>query len=300
MSAYRFIYTLFFFLGSLASSAQDLNVRVQVLSPLVQSANRNPLDLLSRSITEFLNSKKWTNNNLKANERIECSFVINIVEWDGGSNYRAEAQIISNRPVYNSAYNSPVLSISDKDFNFSYNEGDPLDFATNQFVGNLQSLLAFYAYIIVGLDADTFQQEGGTPYFLIAQEVVNNAQTSSFVGWKSIESMRNRFWLVSNLLDANYLPLRTFSYQYHLNGLDRMAESQREARKTITDLLPGLKKVDRIAQGAMYNQVFFTAKSDELSSILTSLSPSERLKAINLLIEIDPGNTVKYEAIRKI
>lgn len=300
MKTSKIVLLLFFTLGLSRAKAQDLFARVQVLSPLVQTANKNAFDQLSRSITDFLNTKKWTNNQVQQNERIECSFVINITEWDGGSNYKAEVQIISNRPVYNSAYNSPVLSISDREFSFSYNDGDPMDFANNQFIGNLQSLLAYYAYIIVGLDADTFSPEGGTPYFLMAQEIVNNAQTTSFAGWKSMESLRNRYWLANNLLDPNYLPLRIFSYHYHLNGLDKMADHQQEARKAISQWIPSLGKVDRLAQGAMYNQLFFTAKSEELAAILSGLSPSDRLKAINLLIEIDPGNINKYEAIRKI
>ncbi len=280
--------------------AQEIFARVQILSPMVQTANKNALDQLGKSVTDFLNTRNWTGHQVRPNERIECSLVINILEWDGASNYSAEAQIISNRPVYNSAYNSPVLSISDKDFNFNYNEGDPLDFADNQFIGNLQSLLAYYAYIIIGLDADTFSIEAGTPYFLKAQEIVNNAQNSSFTGWKPLDGLRNRYWLMNNLLDPNYLPIRTFSYEYHIDGLDKLADKPSEARNTIGQLLPSLHKVDRLAQGAMYNQLFFTAKSEELAAVLSGLSPTERLKAINILMEIDPGNINKYEAIRKL
>ena len=189
------------FLLQLPAQAQDLNARVQILSPLVQNTNKRALDVLQRSITDFLNNKQWSTNRLKPSERIDCSFVINITAWDGSANFTAEAQIISTRPVFNTSYNSPLLNMTDKEFSFTYTEGDPMDYSDQQYLGNLTSLLAFYAYIITGLDADSFSPNGGTPYYNMAQTVVNNAQNSTNSGWKSIESLRNRFWLVSNLLD---------------------------------------------------------------------------------------------------
>lgn len=283
-----------------AVSAQDLNAQVQLLSPQVQSTNKRAFDVLRQAITDFLNNKKWSESDILPEERIDCSFVITIKEWDGSSNYKAEAQIISTRPVYNSTYNSTVLSLSDRQFDFSYNEGEPLDFSDQQYLNNLTSLLAFYAYMIVGLDADTFKLNGGSPYYTLAQQVVNNAQTTNFTGWKSIESLNNRFWVASNMLDNNFQALREFSYKYHIGILDKMADNQNTPRRGLLDLLPTLKRVDRLAQGAIYNQLFFTAKSDELAGIISGIQGPERMKAINLLSEVDPANIHKYETLKSL
>ncbi|MEH6307889.1 DUF4835 family protein [Olivibacter sp. CPCC 100613] len=280
--------------------AQDLNARVQILSPQVQATNKRAFDVLQQAMTDFLNNKKWSNQQILPEERIDCSLVITVKEWDGSSNYKAEAQIISTRPVYNTTYNSPVLTLSDKNFDFTYTEGEPLDFSSQQYLSNITSLLAYYAYLIVGLDADSFSEKGGTSYYTLAQNVVNNAQTANFTGWKSIESMNNRFWLVNNMLDNNYEPLRSFSYRYHLEVLDKMADNQNASKRTLIDLLPLLAKVDRMVQGAMYNQAFFTAKSDELANLIGGLTGPEKAKAINILAEADPGNSNKYETIKSL
>ncbi len=287
------------FLLQLPAQAQDLNARVQILSPLVQNTNKRALDVLQRSITDFLNNKQWSTNRLKPSERIDCSFVINITAWDGSSNFTAEAQIISTRPVFNTSYNSPLLNMTDKEFSFTYTEGDPMDYSDQQYLGNLTSLLAFYAYIITGLDADSFSPNGGTPYYNMAQTVVNNAQNSTNSGWKSIESLRNRFWLVSNLLDPKYKPLRDFLYSFYKEGLDIMADNQSTARRNIMQLLPSLQKVDRFAQGAVFNQVFFTAKADEFIGIASGMPQQDRVSALNILAQADPANANKYEALRK-
>lgn len=299
--ARRIILFFLLFLSLAASTwAQDLNAQVQILSPQVQATNKRAFDVLQQAISDFLNNKKWSESTILPEERIDCSVVITVKEWDGSSNYKAEAQLISTRPIYNSTYNSTVLSASDRNFDFSYNEGEPLDFSDQQYIGNLTSLLAYYAYIIVGLDADTFSQDGGTPYFTLAQRVVNNAQTANFSGWKSIEGLNNRFWIISNILDKNFQPLRDFSYQYHLSILDKMAENQTMPRKNLLDLLPLLKRVDRMVQGATYNQLFFSAKSDEFVGIISGLQGPDRIKAVNLLSEVDPANINKYETLKSL
>lgn len=294
----RLLFTLFLMVVVGYAGAQDLNARVQVLSPQVQNTNKRPLEVLQKAISDFLNNKAWSSNVIQPQERIDCSFVITINAWDGSSNFTAQAQIISTRPVYNTSYNSPVLSISDNNFNFSYDEGQMMDYSDQQFMNNLTSLLAYYAYIIVGLDADTFSPNSGTPFYRIAQGIVNNAQNSGFTGWRSMEGMNNRFWLVNNLLDQRYQPLRDFLYGFYLRGLDRMVEDEPAARKAILDLLPSLKSVDRLAQGAMFNQIFFTAKSDELIGIFSGMGTQERMQAFNILAEVDPANANKYESLR--
>src|SRR5690606_18716571 len=235
---------LFFLSSFQVGLAQDLNARVQVLSPQVQNANKLALEVLEKAISEFLNNRTWSANQVQPQERIDCSFVITINTWDGSSNFTAQAQVISTRPVFNTSYNSPVLTISDNNFNFSYTEGQLMDYSDQQYMNNLTSLLAYYAYVIVGLDADTFEENGGTPFYTAAQNIVNNAQNTGFTGWRSMEGTNNRFWLVNNLLDRRYQPLRDFLYSFYLNGLDTMSDNAPQARNTILDLLPLLQQVD--------------------------------------------------------
>ena len=281
------------------SEAQDLNARVQILSPQVQNTNKRALDVLQVAVRDFLNNRKWSNDNFLSQERIDCNIVINILEWDGSSNFKAEAQIQSGRPVFGSSFNSTILNLSDKDFSFTYTEGQPLDYSDQNFLNNLTSLLAYYAYVIVGLDYDTFSKMGGSQYYAKAQNVVNNAQNSSFAGWKAFESMKNRYWLVENLTNKAYNPIREVLYEYHRNGLDVMYDNQNRGRKNILGLLPQLQKIDKQKQGSMLNQVFFSAKANEIVNLLSQVSPQERVRSYNILSSLDPANITKYELLKK-
>lgn len=286
-------------LTGLCASAQDLNARVDIFAPQIQNTNKRSFDALEAAIRDFLNSRKWSTDNFQPAERIDCNFVLNITEWDGSSNFKCEAQIQSSRPVYGSTYNSTLLNLSDKEFNFNYSEGQPLDYSDQNFINNLSSLLAYYAYVIVGMDYDSFSKFGGSPYFAKAQNVVTNAQNSTFTGWKAFESLRNRYWLAENLTNKIYNPIRETLYDYHRNGMDVLADNRAKGRKQILSALPQLQKIDRQKQGAMLNQVFFSAKADELVNIISSADPSDRVKAYNLLSSLDPPNIAKYELLKK-
>ncbi|MBC7745226.1 MAG: DUF4835 family protein [Flavobacterium sp.] len=279
--------------------AQDLNARVQVLSPQIQSGNSRIFNVLENSIRDFLNNRRWSSDQLQSQERIDCNFVITIGTWDGSSNFKAEAQIQSNRPVFGTNFTTTVLNINDKDFDFSYSEGQPLDFTDQNFTNNLTSILAYYAYIITGLDYDTFSKFGGTAYFNKAQAVVNNAQNVSNSGWKAFENLRNRFWLAENLTNKTYFPVRESLYEYHREGLDVLSSNQQKAEKAILATLPRLQKIDKQKQGAMLPQLFFSAKADELVKVLNSSSPQEKIKAYNILADIDPANLSKYDILKK-
>jgi len=294
-------YLIFFCLFILTKvvHAQDLNARVQILAPKLANSNNRILDILESSIKDFLNNKRWSTDALLPQERIDCNFVITISDWDGASNFKAEAQIQSNRPVFNSSYSSTLLNISDKDFSFTYSEGQPLDFSEQNYINNLSSLLAFYAYIITGVDYDTFSKFGGTPYFERAQTVLNNAQIAPNSGWKAFENLRNRFWLIENLTNKSFNPIRESLYVYHRNGLDMMAENQAKGRKAVLSVIPELQKIDKQNQGSILNQIFFTAKSDEIIKILASAEPQEKLKAYTVLSQIDPANSLKYEVLKR-
>ena len=190
------------------------------------------------------------------------------------------------------------MSLNDKNFDFNYSEGQPLDFADQNFINNLSSLLAFYAYTIVGLDEDSFSKLGGSNYFTKAQDVLNNAQNAPYSGWVAFESLRNRYWLIENLNNKSYLPLRELLYTYHRQGLDLMSDNINKGRKNIADALPLLSELDKQKQGAMLNQVFFSAKAEEIVGIFSKSDPIERTKIYNILADVDPANITKYEALK--
>lgn len=285
-------------LFSTYAQAQELNARVQILSQQIQNTNKRVLDMLEISMRDFLNTRRWSADNFQAQERIDCNFVINITEWDGGSNFKAEAQIQSSRPIYGTTFNSTVLNYSDKEFGFNYTEGQPLDFSDLNYINNLSSLLAFYAYTIVGLDYDTFSKLGGNPLFAKAQTIINNSQNAPFPGWKAFESLKNRYWLAENLTNKAYNPIRESLYNYHRLGLDVMYDNKSKGRKEIMSVLPQLQNFDKQKQGSMLNQLFFTAKADELVNLLSQSEPKERMNAYNILSVLDPANVAKYDVLK--
>lgn len=294
---YSLIFLILLFCNT-SSIAQELNARVQILAPTVPNINKRNLEILQNIIREFLNNNKWSNETYTPIERIECNFVITITAWDGGSGYKAEAQIQSSRPVYNTAYNSTLLNISDKDYDFNYNEGQSLDFSDQNFISNLSSLLSFYAYTIIGLDKDSFNKLGGTYSYNKAQNILNVAQVSGNKGWKAFDGLKNRYWLNENLQNKGFEELRQFIYDYHLNGLDLMQEDPIAGAKRIITLLSALKKMDKQKVGSIFPNMYLATKADELVNILFATNPQDRIQAYNLLSEIDPANINKYEALK--
>jgi hypothetical protein len=285
--------------GSSSVYGQDLNARVEILSPQVQNTNKRVLDLLQKVMRDFLNNRSWSQRIVQPQERIDCSFVITITSWDGSSSFKAQAQIASTRPVFQSGYQSPMLNRMDTQFDFTYVEGQSLDFSDQQFSNNLTSLLAYYAYLIVGIDADTFAPNGGTTAFQAAQAVVNQSQYAGFEGWGSMDGTQNRYWIVQNLLDTRYQPIRAFWYAFSREGLDRMHDQPTQARVQMKELLSLLNQIDRQAQGAILDQLFFTAKVHEFVGIFGSLAIQDRMAISQLLIQMDPANATHYETLKK-
>lgn len=285
---------------SYSASAQDLNAQVKVISGKIQTTNRHIFQSLETAMKDFLNGRKWCQDQVAPQERFECSFVLNLTSWDGNSNFSGELQVQSSRPVFNSGYTSPVLNVNDKDIDFTYTEGQTLDYTDQNFTSNLSSIMAFYAYIVIGMDYDTFSRFGGNSYYQLAQTVVINAQSAgTYKGWKAFDSNTNRYWLAENMNDKVYVPLREFIYFYHRNGMDEMADNVSKGRKAISDQLPTLEKVDRTRLGAMLPILFFSAKGDELVSIFSKGDTKEKTEAIRILSAADPGNGNKYLAIAK-
>lgn len=295
---YLSLYTLLCFL-SFNVKAQDLNARVQVLSPKIATTNKRIFTSLQTAMREFLNGRKWSADNIQSSEKIDCNFVLTVTSWDNGTSFSGELQVQSTRPVYNAAYNTPLLSINDRDFDFTYTEGETIDFNNQNFQSNLSSVMAFYAYMILAFDYDSFSRFGGTPYYANAQTVVINAQSSSYRGWKAFDNNTNRYWLSENTMNKTYIPLREFLYTYHRLGLDLMIENAGNARKTIADALPVLTQLDRVRVGATLPTLFFLAKRSELVSIFSKADPQQRLQAMNILLQADPANGNLYQTLQK-
>jgi len=284
---------------SLSAKAQDLNARVTVLAPKIQTTNKRIFDQLATAMKDFLNGRKWAADPINPEEKIDCTFILNVTSWDGNATFSGELQVQSSRPVFNSSYSTALMIINDKSFDFTYQPGQTIDYSDQSFTSNLSSVMAFYAYVIVGMDYDSFSRFGGTPYFTAAQNVTNLAQSSSYKGWKAFDGNLNRYWLCENLNNKLYAPLRSFMYDYHRNGLDIMADNSGKGLKIIEALLPTLTQIDRTRIGDMYPVVFYTAKSDEFVSVLAKASPQDKTAAMNTLNQADPGNGNKYNTLQK-
>jgi hypothetical protein len=291
------IYLVLIFL-SFAASAQDLNARVEVLSPKIQTTNKRVFTELETAMKDFLNGRKWCQDPVLPQERFECSFVLNVTSWDGNSAFSGQLQVQSSRPVFNSSYTSTLFLTNDKDIDFTYSLGQTIDYSDQNYQGNLSSIMAFYAYIIIGMDYDTFSRYGGSAYFALAQNVVNLAQPGNSKGWKAFDSNINRYWLAENLNNKAYAPLRSFMYDYHRNGLDVMADNTSKGLKEISTILPELSQIDQTRLGATLPVVIYAAKSDELVSILSKADNQDRLAAMNILNQADPADGNKYNTLQ--
>jgi len=293
----------FYFLMPLNTIAQELNCNVQVISQQIQGTNRSIFKTLQESVYEFLNNRNWTRHVYSYNERIECNVLINLSEPISSDEFRGSIQIQARRPVFNSTYNSVLLNIRDDNVRFRYVENEPLEFNETVHRSNLTSLLAYYAYIILGFDYDSYSLYGGTEYFEKAQKIVDNAQNATEPGWKPYEgsSYRNRYWLVYNLLDDMYRPVREFNYRYHRLGLDMMSEQTGQGRANIEEAFRLLREVYRQQPDPyMYLlQVVLDAKTDEIVNIFRAVEspPDERRRVHEILTEIDPSNIGKYDTI---
>ena len=297
MRNYLFIF-IFLFLGKSIFS-QELNCQVSVVSPQLQgTTNKQIFDQLQKAIFEFMNNTKWTKDNYTIAERIDCSILINVVQQLSVDDYKATIQIQSRRPIFKSSYFSPTVNYIDENFVFKFQQFQQLDFNLNTFSNNLTSVLAFYAYVVIANDYDTYSNLGGTEYFQKAQLIVSNAQSAAEQGWKSFETNKNRYWIVENALQPVFQPIRECSYKYHRLGLDIMNEKPNEGRQEIlksTDLLVGVYK-NRPASFIM--ELYFNAKADEYVNIFSKAPPDEKAKIVETLTTVNPSNSTKYFKIQ--
>jgi hypothetical protein len=283
------------FLGN----SQELNCNVEINTTQIQGSDKSIFTKLQSAVFEFVNNRKWTNNVFENNERIECTMLINITEQVAIGNYKATIQIQSRRPAFNSSYNATILNHIDKDFDFIFNEFDPLTYSETTYINNLTSVISYYVYIILALDYDSFSLEGGTPYFEKALAIVNNAQASSNLGWKAFENDNNRYWLVNDFLRQNYLAYRKGMYQYHRLGFDVMAKDVAQGRVEVLNSLKEMEKVYDIKPNIFILQMFFNAKKDEIVNLFMQATTEEKNEATRILNKINPANSNDYKKIIK-
>lgn len=283
------------------ASPQELNCNVQVSAQKIQGSNRQVFITMQKDIYEFMNNTVWTNMVVSYAERIDCNILINLTDQLSADEFRGTIQVQLRRPVFNTTYNTTMLNFIDNSFQFRYVEFQPLEFDPATHRSNLISVLAFYAYIILGIDMDSFSPEGGTEFFQIAEKIVTNAQNAPEPGWKPYDGSRNRnrYWLVKNILDKEYSGVRKFLYEYHINGLDRLESKTGEARTNIVESLRLIQETYRRKPDPYmyFLQVVLDAKSDELVNIFTEAFPEEKGRVIQILNEIDPANKAKYQKI---
>ncbi|MEO6302741.1 MAG: DUF4835 family protein [Bacteroidia bacterium] len=282
------------------SFGQELNCQVTINSTQIQgTTNKQIFDQLQKAIYEFMNNRKWTNLVYNINEKIDCSFFINIKEAASLEDFSASIQVQSTRPVFKSSYPTQMFNYEDDNFQFKFQQFSQLEFNETTFQNNLTSVLAYYAYVVLATDADSYSPLGGTEYWQKAQLIVNNAQTAAEKGWRNSESQRNRYWLVENTLQPVFKGIRNCHYEYCRNGLDIMNEKVEEGRANILKSLDLLKPVYQARPASFSMQLFFNAKSTELVNIFKGATPEEKTKVVETLMLVDPANTTKYLKIQE-
>lgn len=277
---------------------QELNCNIQINSDQIQGTNKSVFTTLQKSMNEFVNNRRWTELTYTNDEKIECSMNVIVKKVENGA-FSAEIQIQSRRPIYNASYNSTLFNFKDNDFVFDYKEFDQLEMNENSITSNLTAVLAYYAYIIIGYDMDSFTRLGGTPYFQTAESIVNAAQAADLVGWKAFESPRNRYALINNIMDEAFKKYRNYFYEYHRLGLDEMSQNMTNARAKILAGLPLLREANRARPSAIVISSFMDAKSDEMINIFSKATDKEKKEAVEVLCDINPTYTERYEKILK-
>jgi Domain of unknown function (DUF4835) len=298
----RYLTLLFFLYFVAPAQSQELNCTVVLNYDQLfaqQTTDVNGLNQLKSAISDFMNSKKWTNDNFSSEERINCKLSINLIKSVSQGSYEANAQIIVTRPVFGTTYETVIFSYVDRFFNFGYLPNNPMYFNENTYSDELTQLLGFYAYIILAIDYDSFSKQGGNPFVQRAFNLSNIAQnTSGGSGWKQTD-IRSRFWLIENLMNQQFTSYRDSQYMYHRLALDKFIENPVIARRTILEVLTTIKQVNQLKASSVLINSFFDAKGEELVKILMPASKDERQKAFGIMSQLDPSKTEMYRKLVK-
>ena len=276
---------------------QDLNCDVVIDAARIETSDRRVFEDMEKAFEDFMNTRDWSPDEIKPEEQIKCGLSITLNEMPSIGVYKATVQIRSARPVYNTTYESILLNFADRDWSFEYVESQPLNFNENDYISNLTSMLAYYAYVIIGLDYDSFGELSGNPYYQKAQNIVTNAQQGNRPGWGALESTRNRYALITDITNQQMEDLRKGYYKYHRLGLDLFETKPEEARKKVLEVLESIKKIRDRYPSSIFVISFFDAKAEDLVDTLSDATIQDKRKAYNLLVDLNPTREDTYKAI---
>lgn len=296
-------FVIIIFSFSKVINAQELRARINVLSNRVGgNVDKKTFQTLQTALNNFINNRKWTTDNFSPEEKIDCSFLLNLESTNDANVYKASLTIQSARPVFNSSYLSPIINFQDNEIVFKYSEFQQMEFNENRVAGtdalasNLTAVIAYYIDLIIGLDYDSFSARGGDIYFQKAQNIVNNAPDGRNIsGWKAFDGTRNRYWLVENLLNSRYTLIHDAYYRFYRTGMDKLYEDEIVSRNEILNVLSLLNNFNTDNPNTMILQFFFQGKTQELIKIFSKASPQEKVKALELLQKLDISNASKYK-----
>ena len=287
---------LLMFSVSLAK-AQELNATVTIDAEQTGQPNLQVFRTLEQQLTEFISNTKWTNKVYKNQERIDCNFTLIISSFESDA-FNATLQVQASRPVYGSSYDSPIYNYNDRQFNFEYNEFQPLNFNINNFDSNLISVLAFHVYTVIGLDAASFELNGGMEYFQIAKQIVNTAAASNYAGWRATDGTQSRFRYNDALISNVYKEFHDAMYSYHRSGMDRMSQSPRDAKQNIIIAIEQLKSINDRRPNSYLLRTFFDAKSDELQAVFSGGPSVEIAQLLDNLNRMAPTKRKNWAQIK--
>jgi Domain of unknown function (DUF4835) len=285
------------------AEAQELKARVTVVTTRIgNNVNRNVFLTLQTALNNFLNNRKWTTDKLQVNEKIECNFLLNLDATSDANVYNASLTVQAARPILNTSYLSPIINFQDDAVNFKYVEFQQLDFNDNRVSGsdaqesNLTAVFAYYANMILAFDYASFSPRGGDPYFKKAQSIVNNAPDGRGIsGWKAFDGIRNRYWLVENMMNSRYAIMHDVYYNYYRNSMDKLYEDEAAARVEMLNVLNLMNNFNSDNPNTMINQFFFQGKSKELIQLFSKALPQDKTRARELLSKLDITNSNEYK-----
>ena len=302
----KMVLSISFLLAVVMADAQELQARLTVITSRISTnIDKKIFNTLQTTLTNFINNRKWSADAFNPNEKIQCNFLLNIDQEMGNNIYKAKLTIQAARPVYNTTYDSPIINFIDDDIIFRYIEFQPVEFNENRVQGNdpmaanLPAILAYYINLILGMDYDSFSLRGGDPYFKKAWNIVNNApESGDITGWKSFESLRNRYWLAENLNNSRFALIHDVLYAYYRSGMDIFPENEDEGRNGILNALNFLNTINSENPNSMLLQFFFQGKSAELIKIFSKGNGEVKTRAKDMLVRLDVTNAAAYKEIK--
>ena len=303
MKFLKIVFALILMAISIKTNSQELNARLTVNSSRIgNNVNRNVFQTMQNALNSFLNSRKWTSDNFSPNEKIDCNFLLNLQPGNEANVYTATLSIQAARPILNATYLSPLINYQDEDISFKYLEFQQLEFNENRVAGNdaqasnLTAVLAYYVYMILGFDYDSFSPKGGNIYFQKAQNVVNNApEARGISGWKAFDGVRNRYWLTENMLNSRYSVIHDVYYNYYRMAFDKLYEDENAARVEMMNVLNLLNNFNTDNPNTMINQFFFQGKASELIKVFSKSPQQDKLRASDILQKLDLTNANRYK-----